>query len=88
MKPLAYSPTIFTLTGPSGAGKDTLFNKVLANNDLPITLAQAYTTRKKRPGEKNGKPYHFVHRYVFYWLQKFSILARELTYDRSYAERR
>jgi guanylate kinase len=80
MKSLAYSPTIFTLTGPSGVGKDTLLKKALAQNDLPITLAQAYTTRRKRPGEKDGKPYHFVHRYAFYWLQKFSILAPELTY--------
>ena len=80
MKSSVYSPTIFTLTGPSGVGKDTLLKKALVQNDLPITLAQAYTTRGKRQGEEDGKPYHFVSPDTFNQLQESSTLVPELTY--------
>ena len=47
------------LSSPSGAGKTTLARKLIKNNKN-IELSISYTTRKKRPLEKNNKDYNFV----------------------------
>lgn len=50
---------LFIITAPSGAGKSSLINAVLA--ELPgLRLSVSYTTRAPRPGEVNGREYHFV----------------------------
>jgi guanylate kinase len=52
------------LTGPSGAGKDTvlpLLQEKLSNVARIITT----TSRPPRPGESEGNPYHFVSRDEF-----------------------
>ncbi len=50
---------LFVITAPSGAGKSSLINAVLA--ELPgLRLSVSYTTRAPRPGEVNGREYHFV----------------------------
>ncbi len=50
---------LFVITAPSGAGKSTLINAVL--HDMPqLRLSVSYTTRAPRPGETNGREYHFV----------------------------
>lgn len=50
---------MFVLSSPSGAGKTTL-SRLLLQNDSNLTLSVSYTTRQKRPGEKEGKDYHFI----------------------------
>ena len=56
--------TIFILSAPSGAGKTTLSNELLA--ELPdMALSVSYTTRAPRTGEIPGKDYHFVPQGVF-----------------------
>jgi guanylate kinase len=50
---------IFLVVAPSGAGKSTLVNALL-DKDSAITLSVSYTTRPPRPGEKDGREYHFV----------------------------
>ncbi len=50
---------IFLVVAPSGAGKSTLVNALLAN-DAAIQLSVSYTTRPPRPGETDGREYHFV----------------------------
>lgn len=50
---------IFCLMGKSGTGKDTLANLLFEKNPNLIRLVP-YTTRPKRPGETEGKEYHFV----------------------------
>ena len=47
------------ISGPSGAGKGTLYNRVL-HADESITFSVSYTTRAPRPGEVEGKDYCFV----------------------------
>ncbi len=50
---------LFVLSSPSGAGKSTIARKLLgAHPDLSMSVS--YTTRKPRPGEVDGKDYHFV----------------------------
>jgi guanylate kinase len=55
---------LFIVTAPSGAGKSTLVNAVLAD-DPRLALSVSYTTRAPRPGEANGREYHFVDRAAF-----------------------
>jgi guanylate kinase len=48
------------LSGPSGAGKSTVVRRLLTDCDLPIRLSVSATTRPPRPGELEGREYHFV----------------------------
>jgi guanylate kinase len=50
---------LFVLSGPSGSGKTTLIRQALEPGDLPLRLAVSVTTRPPRPGEIDGKHYHF-----------------------------
>jgi guanylate kinase len=50
---------LFVITAPSGAGKSSLINAVL-RDDPSLQLSISYTTRPPRPGEVNGREYHFV----------------------------
>ncbi|WP_439898213.1 guanylate kinase [Iodobacter violaceini] len=55
---------LFVVTAPSGAGKTTLVAALLAA-DQNVQLSVSFTTRAARPGEVDGKDYHFVSREVF-----------------------
>ena len=50
---------MFILSSPSGAGKTTIARRLLAE-DAEIALSVSATTRPIRPGEVDGKDYHFV----------------------------
>lgn len=50
---------LFLVVAPSGAGKSTLVNALLAR-DAAIALSVSFTTRQPRPGDENGREYHFV----------------------------
>ena len=50
---------LFLVTAPSGAGKSSLVAQLLAA-DNEINLSISHTTRGPRPGEVNGREYHFV----------------------------
>jgi guanylate kinase len=53
------SGNLFIVAAPSGAGKSSLVNTLLAE-DRQLALSISYTTRPPRPGEQNGRDYHFV----------------------------
>ena len=53
------SGKLFVVTAPSGAGKTSLINALL-KDDPRLKLSVSYTTRAPRPGERNGREYHFV----------------------------
>lgn len=50
---------IFVVVGKSGAGKDTVVNNYLKNNNDIKKITQ-YTTRPMRKNEVNGKEYNFI----------------------------
>ncbi len=50
---------LMILSSPSGAGKTTLCNKL--RQEFPaLAFSVSHTTRKPRPGEQDGREYHFV----------------------------
>ncbi|MEQ1510756.1 MAG: guanylate kinase [Sphingopyxis sp.] len=50
---------LFVVSSPSGAGKSTISRKLLAGDD-GLTMSVSATTRPMRPGEVDGRDYHFV----------------------------
>ena len=50
---------LFIIAAPSGAGKSSLVNALLAE-DKDILLSISWTTRLPRPGEADGREYHFT----------------------------
>jgi guanylate kinase len=50
---------LLVMSSPSGAGKTTLSRRLLAG-DSNIAMSISVTTRSPRPGEVEGKDYHFV----------------------------
>jgi guanylate kinase len=50
---------LFMVVAPSGAGKSSLVNALLAR-DRAISLSVSCTTRPPRPGEVDGREYHFI----------------------------
>jgi guanylate kinase len=50
---------VFVITGPSGVGKGTLIERLL--EQIPeLELSISATTREPRPGELDGRDYHFL----------------------------
>ena len=50
---------MLVLSSPSGAGKTTIARRLL-ERDGNLTMSVSVTTRPKRPGEVQGRDYHFV----------------------------
>ncbi len=60
--------TLFIVSGPSGAGKTTLIQRVrtaLRPLNIELYFSVSHTTRKPRAGETPGVSYHFVTDEVF-----------------------
>jgi guanylate kinase len=55
---------VFIICAPSGAGKTSLVAELL-RRDRSARLSVSHTTRAPRPGEQDGRDYHFVSRPVF-----------------------
>lgn len=51
--------TLYIVAAPSGAGKSSIVNAVLAR-DSNICLSISFTSRAPRPGERHAEHYHFV----------------------------
>jgi guanylate kinase len=55
---LARRGLLLVLSSPSGAGKTTLSRRMVAD-DAQIAMSISVTTRAPRPGEADGRDYHF-----------------------------
>lgn len=51
--------SVIVITGPSGVGKGTLV-RALKQRIPQLTYSVSATTRTPRPGERDGKDYHFL----------------------------
>ncbi len=54
---------LFVVSGPSGSGKTTLCRRLAGENEAHYSIS--CTTRSPRPGETDGKDYHFLSREQF-----------------------
>jgi len=70
MTPPPSEGVLYIVSAPSGAGKTSLV-KALLKADPAIHLSVSYTTRAPRPGEIDGRDYHFVNR------ERFEIMQAE-----------
>ncbi|HEX8993359.1 MAG TPA: guanylate kinase [Anaerolineales bacterium] len=62
--PQPSGPLLIVVSGLSGAGKDTVVQR-MQERGLPFHFVVTATTRSPRPGETNGKDYWFVSRDQF-----------------------
>nr|CAX73749.1 guanylate kinase [Schistosoma japonicum] len=56
---------IYVFSGPSGAGKSTVLQMLMEKFPNNFGFSVSHTTRKPRPGEKDGIDYHFTDRDTF-----------------------
>jgi len=87
MKALTQIPRrglLFVMSSPSGAGKTTLSRKLLSA-DRNITMSVSVTTRKPRPGEVDGRDYHFISQAAFdAMVEKAELLEWAAVFGNSY----
>ncbi|HEY5715224.1 MAG TPA: guanylate kinase [Psychromonas sp.] len=58
--------TLYIVSAPSGAGKSSLINALLAEKrEWQVQVSVSHTTRAPRIGEVNGEHYHFVSKEIF-----------------------
>jgi len=57
-------PLLIVISGPSGAGKDTIVQR-MQERGMPFHFVVTATTRPKRPNEVHGKDYWFVSKEEF-----------------------
>lgn len=55
---------LLVLTGPTGAGKDTVFARLLEENSNIVKIVTT-SSRDKRESESEGNPYYFIPRAEF-----------------------
>ena len=72
---------IFYLMGKSSSGKDTIFRRLMEDEDLSLETIVSYTTRPIREGEVEGVEYHFVKDYEMEEMEKKGLVIEKRTYD-------
>ncbi len=76
--------SLFIVAAPSGAGKTSLVNALVARHD-DIRLSVSHTTRPPRDGEVDGRDYHFVSQASFAEMRdKGDFLESATVFDNSY----
>lgn len=74
---------LIVVSGPSGAGKDTVINKVL-ETEKNVWVSISMTSRQPRGNEENGKDYFFVTKEEFEENIKAGNLLEYATYNDNY----
>jgi len=74
-------PLLVVLSGPSGAGKDSVLRR-MKERGLPFHFVVTATTRPPRPGERDGVDYFFVSREKFAeMIEQGELLEYALVYN-------
>ena len=78
------SGSLFIVAAPSGAGKTSLVNALVMQQEN-IALSVSHTTRAARVGEQDGKDYFFVSQAAFSAMQaEGAFLESATVFDHSY----
>lgn len=56
----SHAGTLYIISAPSGAGKSSLLRALLEGKQESVQLSVSHTTRAPRPGEVDGRDYHFI----------------------------
>jgi guanylate kinase len=79
-----FTGTLFIFSAPSGAGKTSLV-KALLDSTGYIRVSVSHTTRSPRPGEVDGKDYHFTSKEDFQQLiSESAFLEHAQVFDNFY----
>lgn len=76
-------PLLVVLSGPSGAGKDTILNALRARG-RPFHFTVTATTRPPRPNEQHGIDYYFLDEAAFRRMIAAGELIEHVLYDGTY----
>ena len=83
-----HEPIIFIISAPSGTGKGTLVNELLATTGS-LRRIITVTTRKKRVGEQEGASYYFVSKKQFKeWIENDEFIEWNELYGDYYGTRK
>ena len=75
---------MFVLSSPSGAGKTTLARELMSRV-AGLEMSVSVTTRLKRPGEVEGKDYHFIDKQRFdHMVKNNELLEHAPVFDHFY----
>lgn len=77
---------IFYIMGKSSSGKDTIYKKILEQNNFNIKRIVMYTTRPIREGETNGFEYIFVNDDKYNYLKNEGKIIEVRSYQTIYGE--
>ncbi len=72
---------IFCLMGKSASGKNTIFNRLAADDALGLKHVIPYTTRPVRTGEEDGREYFFVNNGRYEEMCRKGLVIESRTYD-------
>lgn len=75
---------IFYIMGKSSSGKDTIYSRLLQDEDMQLKKIILYTTRPMREGEQDGREYHFVQKESFDTFYKQGRVIESRTYHTVY----
>lgn len=72
---------IICLMGKSSCGKDTIYKRLLADEELQLVRLVPYTTRPIRIKEIDGQDYHFVDENTYLDMKDKGLILEERAYD-------
>jgi guanylate kinase len=78
------TPRVVVLAAPSGGGKTTIARELVQRRPERFGYSVSATTRKPRPGERDGEAYHFLTREEF----ERRVRAGEFLESQEYAQER
>jgi guanylate kinase len=82
---VAGPPLLVVITGPSGAGKDSVLDELRQLPDRPYAFGITATTRPPRPYERDGEHYFFVSQDEFQsMIERDELLEHARVYQHTY----
>jgi guanylate kinase len=81
--------TLYIVSAPSGAGKTSLVRALLESMRGELVLSVSHTTRAPRPGEVDGRDYHYVDQETFRcMIEEGAFLEHARVFDHFYGTAR